>query len=350
MKRIPAMHDRPFPFRFGILVVALLALMATGAQAQGQSLQMSSTAQPDNAAPWARGVSPEARKKAVALRNQGKALAYEFQLTSAVRKYLEALEHWNHPAFHYDLCRMLKALDRPVEAYESVKQALRHGPGPLANDEATRQKRYEEMLALRVELERRLVILEIKSHASDTDVSVDNHIVTPGADGAKVLVPGVHRMAAQGPGHRPLIASLDLAPGTNATIHLVGKQPVATWKPWVTVWVGAGVTMAGASLYWHARNSHDALERIASARCAQGCGRGKPEAAELEDDWRRVRWHNRIGLGGLIVGGTVLLTGSGLVLWNLQRDFEVIAVEDKPLSITPVVSPALTGVTATLEF
>jgi hypothetical protein len=350
MKRIFAMHDRPFPLRLGILVVALLANVAAGPRARAQSAQTSSTSPPDTVDAWARGVSPEARKKAMALRNQGKALAHEFQLTGAVKKYQEAVEHWNHPAFHYDLCRMFKALDRPVEAYESVKQALRHGPGPLANDEATRQKRYEEMLALRAELERRLVILEIKPHASDTDVSVDNHIVTPGDADAKVLKPGLHRMAAQGPGHRPLIASLHLAPGTNATIHLVGKHPFATWKPWTTLGLGSALTLAGAGLYWHSRNEHDVLERFVEKRCALGCESDDSHAAEFDDDWRRVRWQNRIGLGGVIVGGTVLLTGTGLVLWNLQRNFEVIAVEDKPISITPVVSPTLTGVAATLQF
>jgi hypothetical protein len=344
------MHFRPFLSRPGVLLVALLAITAAGHRAQGEPLQVASTAGPDAAEWWARGVSPEAREKAIKLRNQGRALAQEFQLTGAVKKYREALEHWNHPIFHYDLCRILNALDRPLEAYASVKQALRHGAEPLGHDEATRQKRYQQMLAFKAELERRLVLVEIKPHGSKVDVSVDNHIVTPGEDDAKVLTPGRHRMAAQGPGHWPLIEDLHLAPGTTATIYLVGKQPIASWKPWLTLGVGGALTVASAGLYWHAIDEHHALERSVKTGCTPICTDTDLSRESLDGDWRRIRWQNRIGLGGLIAGGSVLLTGTGLVLWNQQRKFELVPIVEKPISITPVVSPALTGVVGTLRF
>lgn len=302
--------------------------------------------------PWAEGVSPAQRRKALSLRARGKRIAQEFYLTKAVDTYREALRHWNHPIFHYDLCRILDALDRPLEAYESLKQAMRYGPEPLGEDAATRKKRYERLLELGANLEARLVKIAIVSPASNLDISIDNRILNPGEDNTTVFLPGTHRVAAQKPGHRTLVETLDLPPGTSARFAVVPRQPVAWWKSWVVLGTGSAVALTGAGLFWYGSSERDALAKRIQDICEPGCRnpQEKDDIGRFRSDWQRVRWEQRIGLGASIVGGGVALAGAGLMLWNRQRNFQLRRVDDAPLAIVPAVSGDMTGVVGTLSF
>jgi hypothetical protein len=290
---------------------------------------------------------PENQSKALALMAEGKALAEEFLLTDAIKKYREALKYWDHPLIHYNLSRLLNALERPLEAYWSVERALRADPATLSDHPAQAQQIHAHLLKLRDQLRARLVEIQIASTGPDVEVSVGNRAVATAPVKSELFLPGTHRMAAQAPRHWPLLHAMALPSGATVHLRLTSQRAFTPWKPWALTSAGTAVALAGFGLYWHGRNQRDTLAGEVEARCQPSCADGM--LAAFDRDWHRARTLQHVGVGTLITGGSAALLGVGLVLWNQRRELRLIGNEH-PVSILPVASPEMTGVVGTATF
>jgi hypothetical protein len=159
---------------------------------------------------------------------------------------------------------------------------------------------------------------------------------------------GTHRLAAQAPGHWPLLRTMALHPGETLHLSLTSRRAFTPWKPWLLTGAGTAVVMAGFGLYWHGRAEHDALSGRIEALCRPSCP--KDRRAEFDDDWQRARTLQRVGIGALITGGSAVLLGAGLVLWNQRRELRLVGIDEHPVSILPVASPEMTGLVGATTF
>jgi tetratricopeptide (TPR) repeat protein len=278
---------------------------------------------------------------------EGKALAEDFQLTDAIKKYREALRYWDHPLIHYNLSRLLNALERPLEAYWSVERALRADPATLSDDPAQAQQIHAHLLKLRDQLRARLVEIQIASADPDVEVSVGNRAVATAPVRSELFLPGTHRLAAQAPRHWPLLQTIPLPSGTTVHLRLTSERAFTPWKPWALTSAGTAVALAGFGLYWHGRNQRDGLADQVEAKCQPSCAEDMLSA--FDRDWRRARRLQHVGVGTLITGGSAALLGAGLVLWNQRRELRLIGNE-RPVSLLPIATPEMTGVVGTTTF
>src|SRR5687768_13823121 len=104
------------------------------------------TAQQEDSRPWAKGVSPDQQRKALALFNEANGMLRDALFPKAAEKYREALAHWDHPAIHYNLALALVNLDQPVEMHAELEKALVHGPAPLGEDKFARAKDFKVLV------------------------------------------------------------------------------------------------------------------------------------------------------------------------------------------------------------
>jgi hypothetical protein len=289
---------------------------------------------------------PEKQRKALALLAEGRALAEEFLLVDAIVKYREALTYWEHPIIHYNLALLLNALERTLEAYRSVEHALQADPATLSDDPVQAQQIHAHLLRLRDQLRARLVEVEITSARPKVEVSIGNRTVAPAS--SEMFLPGTHRLAAREPRHWPLLQAMALDSGATVHLRLASRRAITPWKPWVLTGAGTAVALAGFGIYWHGRNQYDALASQVESQCQPGCP-GDMRSA-FDNDWRRVRRLQDVGVGTLVTGGTAALLGAGLVLWNQRRELRLIGSEQHPVSIVPVASPEMTGVVGATTF
>ena len=290
----------------------------------------------------------ENERKALALVLEGNRLAEDLLLTDAIDKYREALTYHDHPIIHYNLARLLRALDRPLEAYDSVERALRPGPAALSDDPAHAQQVHAHLLGLRDELRARLAEVRLSSAEPDAEVSIGNRSVATRPARPEMVLPGAHRLAAQAPGHRPLLDTMALGPGASVHLHLTSRRAFTPWKPWALTGAAGAVALAGFGLYWHGRAEHEDLAGRIEALCVPSCM--KDNLAGFEDDWQRVRTFQRVGVGALITGGSAVLLGAGLVLWNQGRELRLVDADERPIAIMPVASPEMTGLVGATTF
>src|SRR5688500_8599282 len=82
-------------------------------------------------APWADGVSEQQKAAAKKLLDEGNALLLDKKYVEALDKYSVAVTHWDHPAIRFNMVRCLIHLQRNVEAFDSLKLALKYGKDPL---------------------------------------------------------------------------------------------------------------------------------------------------------------------------------------------------------------------------
>src|SRR5687768_16838564 len=104
----------------------VLALLTTASL-----MMVAPPARADDETPWSQGVTAAQRETAQRLLEEGNDLFVENKHREALAKYEEAVASWDHPAIRFNMVRALIALDRPLEAYESVLKALAHGAAPL---------------------------------------------------------------------------------------------------------------------------------------------------------------------------------------------------------------------------
>ena len=291
---------------------------------------------------------PEHQRKALALVAEGEALVSEYFLADAIDKYRAAVTHWEHPTIHYNVARLLNALERPLEAYESVERALRLDLTSMSLTPEQIQQIQTPLLELRDQLRGRLVELQLSSAEPSVEVTVGNQVVSTASSRPTMLQPGDHRLTAQSSGYWPLLQTVSLEPGTVRHLRLTSQRAITPWKPWALASAGIVVTATGLGLYSYGRAERADLAARIDEACDPGCTKDK--RAGFDDDWRFAHRLQRIGIGSVIVGGSAALLGAGLVLWNQRPKLRLSDRDERALSILPVASPEMTGLVGTTTF
>ncbi len=332
-----------------------LILWVQSAQAQvveDKPLEVLVHADPARIPAWDRGVSPNQRKRARALFQQGNAKAYDYFFDEAAQKYREALRHWRHPGIYYNLSKAMIALGRPLVAYYYTESALAYGAKPLGADPAAAKHNYQRMVRQRERLKRQLAEIRIDRDHPSYAVHVDDKTIAADADRGHVVLPGKRRVVVERQDHRTLVSTLSLSRGDMRHYQLTSVRRMAPWKPWATVGAGTVLALAGGGLYWYARAERDDLGNRVRAQCPKPGGCLDPTTSEVRDEWRGVEWRQRVGAGALMVGGSALLIGTGLLIWNIKPSIRMkpVGAEARALVVTPAVGPGTAVLSGTVRF
>ncbi|MBI5542832.1 MAG: hypothetical protein HY901_03010 [Deltaproteobacteria bacterium] len=284
-------------------ITAVLALALTAVPAAGQ-----------DETPWAKGVSPEQQKTALAIFREGNASLKEGVFTDAAQKYRDALSHWDHPAIHYNLVLALRTLDQPLEMHQHLLAAMRFGPEPL--DAA----KYENALLLRDLVEKQLARVQVRCDEVGAQVVMDGkQLFTAPGRFDDFVRPGPHTIVATKSGFLTHQLSKPMPAGQVSAfdIKLFKASDLTRYKrrwsvaiPWAVVAGGAVVTLAGGGLHYGAKVSFEDYDRIVES---QG---GSLPTEELTSKRSQGEVMQGTAIGCYALGGAVLVTGAVLVYLN----------------------------------
>lgn len=343
-------------------LAAVLAVLVTAGVSHAQDAEEPEL-QPDRAGeesaatpggvPWIQGQSMEARKRARELFLEANVLLADTLFARAAAKYEQAIATWAHPAFFYNLALARIHLDRPIEAYESMRQAVRHGPEPLGED---LYQNAQNFLAL---LDGQLAEIEVVCDEPEATVTLDGNplFVGPGQRTLMAL-PGGHVLMASKNGRLPDSEQIVLAPKQKARFTLAPAYPdrVLTvrrwpaWRPWAVLGASAVVMAGGRYLDWRAEQGFARFDRALAAACTgtRGCEASDVAASAYEqrDHARALQWSAR---ATYLAGGAVF-TGSAVLLY-MNRERQVRRRGPSAhLVLVPVLMPHFAGASARWEF
>ncbi len=281
---------------------------------------------PAEESPWAKGVSLELREKAQRLLGEGNAKFADNQLREALATYEEAIASWEHPWIRFNMVRALIALDRPLEAQQSLEKALAYGKGPFDDALYREAQNYQRLLASQI------ASLEVSCKQSGVVIKVDgaSWLKCPGSTSKRVL-PGSHVIVASKVGFVTQAKDLVLVGGKNQSVPIelvtianatVYRTRWKTWKPWAVA--GGGVALAGLGLLVNAQASYE-MDRIKGQvldSCGPaGCTADQYRSLQYDSAESRAVTLNRVGVGMIVAGGAVVVGGVVAVILNRPRPF-----------------------------
>jgi PEGA domain-containing protein len=331
---------------------------ARAAPAAAQPLEPAAPAQGAPESAWSRGVSPESRRAADALFQEGNALLKESIFVSAAAKYREALARWDHPNIHFNLALALMNLDQPVETHDHLVAAMRHGPEPLQKDRYEHARNY---LAL---LEKQLARVTIRCDVPGGQVALDGKPLfeTPGAYDGLVRA-GRHTVVASKEGFVTNQSARTFDGGTAVTLDLplrTAEEMTRTerrwpeWIPWTVLGAGAAIAIGGGAMHYGAVQKVDWIDSQSQTLCPSGCATQPPELAEAQTQADRLQSASIVAYA---VGGAAAVTGAVLV-WLNRGHTTVLPYEGAPgapppkvaIAVAPILDPDRPGLVATLRF
>lgn len=347
------------------ILVTLAITLATPAFAQEQAPapaaapageqpqhQMKAELQPSSQdRPWAKGVTPEQQRTANELFREGNDLLKESLFVQAAAKYREALRHWDHPGIHYNLALALLNLDRPVEVFGQLEEAMKYGAAPLDEDKFAHASRYRALI------EKQLARVTITCETAGASVTMDGQplFVAPGSYQSLVRV-GQHTIVATKSGFVPTQQTPILLAGQKHVIDLKVytadelthyKRRWANALPWSVLAGGIVIAGAGGIMHWQAASKISAYDSGVSACSAQSMSGGCHPDSALSD--KRTAGENlqiaAYAFYGL--GAATAAVGGVLAYLNRARPYRV---EPEKLSFTPLLGPSGGGMSATIHF
>jgi tetratricopeptide (TPR) repeat protein len=290
--------------------------------------------------PWVKGVSETDQKTALDLYRDGNTEFVDDHFAQALAKYQEALKFWDHPAVRFNAAICLDNLERPLEAYEFMRAAMRFGPDPIGKDHFERGRKLLERLDLKTNQ------LEIHSKQPDAEVSLDGKrlALVDGAASQRVLV-GEHQIVAVKPHYQtetmPVV--VHAGPATQAVIDMkveeAARRMDRRWSrllPWEVLAAGVVVAGIGGGLYELSNHDYSLYTRDANSCAASAgipgyCPAGpanshlhvlSSRAASLADGE-----YAALGLGGAIAAAgfvMILVNSPHLVSADVERDHVAI--------------------------
>lgn len=320
------------------LALALLVLSAPPAAAQQPGPVASLKHEPA----WTRNVSLEQQQAAVVPFEQGNKLLKESLFIEAAKKYRESLQHWDHPATHYNLALAMMNLDKPDEVYALMIVSIAHGQAPLGADRYQHARRYIE----RMEHDYARMKLSCQADTSVTLKSEVQHLPVSCQRFERLLRPGPYLLSATHKGYQLPDVKLTLAPGQKLgyRLEVEDQRRWAAWKPWAVMGAGAALAVGGRLIHLKARDDFRAFD----AKVNELGGWMPPEG--LVDTRPRARNLQRLAVGSYAVGGAAVVTGLVLLYANrLQPRLHPVPMADNELTFAPVVGDE-TGVQAQLQF
>lgn len=259
--------------------------------------------------PWAKDVPQEMQDKAFGLYEEANKLFADGEYKRALEKYEAAIAEWDHPSIRYNLAVCLINLDRPVDAYQNLTQALRYGEAPLG------AALYNEGLNYQKLLSKQVAEIEVSSKDDGARVSLDGKPLTlvGGHASTMVAVNETHEVIASKPGYQTLRRPLDKLPAGQKTTIELKLQPLeaARWKPWAVIAGGAVVAGAGAYVYGLARSNISDYEKAVETKCPCASDADLGADADLPD---RARTKEIVAYSMFALGGVTIATGVVLVV------------------------------------
>ncbi len=307
--------------------------------------------QGESTEPWKQGVTQKEQAAALVLFREANVALNDGLFVNAAAKYREALQHWNHPAIHYNLSLALLNLDQPIAVYEELNKALLYGAAPLEQEKYNNAKDYLLLV------EKQLADIEVSCDKVGAKVSVDGKEVftAPGKFTQKVRV-GKHTFHAVKEGHNARIVAPYIGPGEKYRIELkvYTTQDVTryrtkwanTWFPYLVVGLGAAVGIAAGGFELWAQSDYDHFN-AAVASCntmSAGCKATTQGITEKRDNGDTKRTFGYVGYG---VAGAAVVTGAILLYVNRRQAYQIspeeLEAEHGPVAVAPIVSPDLVG-------
>lgn len=363
--------------RAALLLVGMLAMLASRGVAHAQPKQPEQPEQPEpesgpgepireervagdvaepQGRPWAEGVPRDRRRRAHEHFRAGNVLfSKQASFREAADRYRQALELWEHPAFHYNLGVTQMQLGQQIDAYEHFLAAREHGPRPIT------EEKYQQAELWLAMLRAQLGELEVVCNEPGAEVVVDGKPIFTGPGHQRVLVlPGSHRVQASKARFVPDIQPVVVDPGDSARVvvaprvpeHLVTVRRWPRWMPWAVAGAGA-VTLAGASVMdWHSTRLFDRFDRDFGDLCPRPspCEDSElPPALQAQlHGGRNWQWAAR---ATYLVGGATVAASAALLYMNRERIArQKDSMQSDQVSLVPMLTQHGAGVSATWSF
>jgi len=266
--------------------------------------------------PWVAGVSAAQKETAQKALDEGNSLFVERKYAEAMARYNAAIAAWDHPAIRFNIVRCLIQLERPVEAADQLKLALKYGEAPF--DEQI----YSEALAFQKLLANQISEIEVTCEQPGVQVTLDGQslIACPGKQSRRLL-PGEHEIVGTKQGFIPRTMQL-VSHGGKVISAKVRLDPIssaarvehrwAAWMPWVVF--GGGFALAGLGELAHVKAVDDNAQY---AKLVAGCT--SPCASSSLDHTleSNATLENRVAIG--LYGAGIAAITTGVVLLYLNR-------------------------------
>ncbi len=307
------------------LGVAFACALGTVAPAQAQT------------PPWSLGVSEAQKAKAQTFLEAGNALFLDKKYAEALEKYKSAVGEWDHPAIRFNIVRCLIQLERPVDASDNLKLALKFGAAPLEEAVYTEALSYDKLLA------NQITDLTIECTQSGVKLTLDGqHLATCPAKEARRVAPGEHQIVGTKDGLLTRTVEI-VAIGGKQQTFAIKLDPLAKaarvehrwsqWVPWAVFIGGFAVGGFGALTNVSAAQDMDRFDADIGTRCPTvAC---EPTSAE-RDRKSDAEFKTNLGVSLMIVGGATITTGAVMLYLNRGRTVYPTSVERMTPSITPM--------------
>lgn len=264
---------------------------------------------------WNVGVTEEQKTQAKALHREGKGFFAGALFALAAAKYREALQHWDHPKIHYSLALAQISMDLPVEAYQSIVQAMRYGADGIGLDEHDRAIEY------RRQLRKQIAEVEIACIEPGAAVTMNGKPLFTGPGRVTTLVlPGEYQIIASKIKHITTSQIVALAAGsrTNVELNLLAEDQatptqVRLWKPWIpwtVVAAGVGLGAVATGMHMESRIATYRRDDLWKTQCPARCDEFSAMIDRLDNRAERLRngaYTTYVAAGLLLANGALLV-------------------------------------------
>lgn len=280
--------------------------------------------------PWKVGVTEDQKKKAKVLLDEGNALFVDKNYSDAMTKYEAAIAVWDHPAIRFNVVRCLIQLQRPDDAAEQLKLALKYGAAPLEDAVYNEALAYEKLLANQVAEVAIACTPGIKVTLDGKDIACgEQRRVKPGRrqvvgtrDG--FLTKTFEVIAIGGETQKVDVALVPLA----AAAKFEHRWP--QWIPWSVF--GGGLVLAGIGglIELQAQANLDGYKRQVQLQCRDmPCEPGVVDPTQRD----RAKTQDAIALGVISVGAAAAIAGGVMLYLNRGRTvYEKTRVQVVPVN------------------
>jgi hypothetical protein len=310
---------------------------------------LAGTARAQTTPPWSVGVTDAKKAEAQKFLDAGNALFLDKKYAEALEKYKSAVGAWDHPAIRFNIVRCLIQLDKPVDASDNLKLALKYGAAPLEEAVYTEALAYDKLLA------NQIGDLTVTCSQPDVRVTLDGQpLATCPAKESRRVAPGPHQVVATGKGLLTKTVEVVVIGGRAQEVP-VKLDPLARaarvehrwsqWVPWVVFGTGFAVAGIGAVLDLSAVADMDSYDRTVAQNCSvTACADDDPKLAGVRDLKSSAETKSNIAVGVMIAGAATIATGAVMLYLNRGRTVYPESVE----KLTPSVTPMPGGATLTL--
>jgi hypothetical protein len=312
------------------LGLAIAGVLASAAPAQAQT------------PPWSLGVTDAQKAKAQTFLEAGNALFLDKKYAEALDQYKSAVGEWDHPAIRFNIVRCLIQLDRPVDASDNLKLALKFGAAPLEEAVYTEALSYDKLLA------NQIADLTVECTQPGVKITLDGqHLATCPAKEARRVAPGEHQIVGT---HAGLLTR------TVEMVAIGGKQQEVTikldplakaarvehrwpqWVPWGVFIGGFAVGGFGVLLNVWSANDMEAYDTAIGQQCpTMACDvEHDPNLVDSRDLDDSARTKNIVGVSLMVTGGAAIAAGGLMLYLNRGRTVYPTTIEKMQPSITPM--------------